>query len=188
MLSRSILATVVVALAAPVFAADTFTLDPAHTFPTFEVNHLGYSVMRGRFNKVVGNVTLDRAAKSGSIDASIDTSSIDTGWPDRDTHLKGPDFFNVEKFPAISFRSTSLKFDGDNLVGADGELTLVGVTKPVTLRIANFHCAPHPLLKKEVCGAEGTASFKRSDFGMKYALPAVGDDIKIVLEIEAYKQ
>jgi polyisoprenoid-binding protein YceI len=168
-------------------AADTYTADVAHTFPSFEVSHLGFSTMRGRFNKTTAKVTLDKTAKTGAVEASIDAASVDTGWAKRDEHLRSGDFFNVEKFPTISFKSDSFKFDGDKVVSVPGQLTILGVTKPVTLQVSNFKCAPHPLLKRENCGAEVTTAIKRSDFGMSYGLPAIGDDIKIAIELEALK-
>ena len=168
-------------------AADTYTNDPAHTFPNFEVSHLGFSTMRGRFNKTTAKITVDKAAKTGSVEATVDAASLDTGWAKRDEHLKSGDFFNVEKFPTVAFKSDSFKFDGDKLVSVPGQLTMLGVTKPVTLQIANFKCAPHPMLKRENCGAEISTTIKRSDFGMSFGLPAVGDDIKIAIELEALK-
>jgi polyisoprenoid-binding protein YceI len=104
-----------------------------------------------------------------------------------DTHMKGPDFFNVEKFPTMYFKSTKLKFDGDKLVGAEGEFTLLGVTKPVSLNVTGYRCGSHPMTKRAMCGADVTTSIKRSDFGMGYGLPAVGDDIKITIPVEAFK-
>lgn len=183
------IASIVVAslFALPVVAADTYTNDPAHTYPSFEVSHLGFSTMRGRFNKTAAKITLDKAAKTGAVEATIDATSVDTGWPKRDEHLRSGDFFNVEKFPTFTFKSDSFKFDGDKVVTVPGQLTLLGVTKPVTLQIANFKCAPHPMLKRENCGAEVSTTIKRSDFGMSYGLPAVGDDIKIAVEVEALK-
>jgi polyisoprenoid-binding protein YceI len=169
------------------FAADTYTFDPAHTFPSFEVSHLGFSVQRGRFNKTAGKVTLDAAAKSGSIEVTIDAASIDTGNEKLATHLKAEDFFFVEKYPTITFKSDKLKFDGENLIGADGDLTMRGVTKPISLTVQNFKCGAHPFNKKPMCGANVVASLKRSDFDVKYGLPAIGDDVKIAIQIEAYK-
>jgi polyisoprenoid-binding protein YceI len=168
-------------------AADNYALDSTHTFPSFEVSHLGYSIQRGRFNKSAGKVVLDTAAKSGSIEVVIDAASIDTGFDKLEAHLKGEDFFNVEKYPSITFKSDKLKFDGDALVGAEGDLTMHGVTRPVSLAVQNFKCGAHPFTKKAMCGANVSASIKRSDFDIKYGLPAVGDDVKITIQIEAYK-
>lgn len=175
------------AFALPAAAADSYTIDPGHTYPSFEINHLGFSTMRGTFDATSGSVTLDPAAKTGSIEISIDTASIDTGHAKRDEHLRTDEFFNVAKFPSMTYKATKLKFNGDKLAGADGELTLLGVTKPVSLAVTSFNCGPHPMNKKPVCGANATATIKRSEFGMKTYVPAVGDEVKISIEVEAVK-
>ena len=171
------------ALAAP----ESYTLDSRHTYPVFEVSHLGYSIQRGRFNSTSGAFTIDRAAKAGSIDISIDMASIDMGLDKWDQHMKSADFFNVAKFPTTTFKATKLMFDGDKLAGADGELTLLGVTKPVKVTVSDFACKPHPMLKKDACGGNVTAMIKRSEFGMGYGLPGIGDDIKLMIPVEAIK-
>ena len=168
-------------------AADSYSIDPQHTFAHFSVNHLGFSTMQGRFDKSSGKLTLNRAAKSGSVDVAIEASSITTGFGKRDDHLRSPDFFNVAEFPNLTYKSSAVKFKGDTPISVDGNLTLLGVTKPVTLTIHSFKCANHPMNKKELCGADASAQIKRSDFGMKFGLPNVGDDIKLVFEVEAYK-
>ncbi len=168
-------------------AADSYTIDSRHLYPMFEVNHLGFSTQRGRFNKGAGKIVLDPAAKSGSVDLKIETASIDMGLEKWDEHLRSADFFDVAKHPAITFKSTKLSFDGEKVVGAEGNMTLLGVTKPVTLALSGFRCGEHPMLKKTVCGADATTTIKRSDFGMKYGLPAIGDEIKLIVPIEAIK-
>jgi polyisoprenoid-binding protein YceI len=175
------------AFASPVLAADSYTVDSSHTYPGFEISHLGFSVMRGTFDTTTGKITLDPAAKTGSIEISIDTASLDTGHAKRDEHLRTDEFFNVAKFPTMTYKATKLRFNGDKLAGADGELTLLGVTKPVALTLTHFHCGPHPMNKKQVCGANATASIKRSEFGMATYVPAVGDEVKISIEVEAFK-
>ncbi len=175
------------AIAFPAAAADSYTVDSAHTYPNFEINHLGFSTMHGRFGGTSGKITLDTAAKSGSIDITIDATAIDTGFAKRDAHLKSEEFFNVGKFPTLAYKATKLKFNGDKLSGADGELTLLGVTKPVPLVITAFNCAAHPMTKKPMCGANATATLKRSDFGLSAYVPAVGDEVKISIEVEAAK-
>lgn len=175
------------AFALPAAAADSYTVDPSHTYPGFEINHLGFSTMRGTFDTTSGKITLDPAAKSGSIEITIDATSVDTGHGKRDDHLRGEEFFNVAKFPTLTYKAGKLKFNGDKLAGADGELTLLGVTKPVSLTITAFHCGPHPMNKKQVCGANATATIKRSDFGMMTYVPNVGDEVKISIEVEAVK-
>ncbi len=186
MKAKITLLALVAALALPA-AAESLSIDPTHTWPSFEVNHLGFTTQRGRFNKTDGKIVIDAAAKTGSIDIKIDTASIDMGLEKWNTHMKSPDFFNVEKFPAMYFKSSKLKFDGDKLVGADGELTLLGVTKPVSLNVAGYRCGNHPMNKKAMCGADITTSIKRTDFGMGYGVPAVGDEIKITIPVEAFK-
>jgi polyisoprenoid-binding protein YceI len=173
--------------ALPATAADSYTVDPSHTYPNFQINHLGFSTMHGRFGATNGKIVLDSAAKSGSIDITIDATSIDTGHAKRDTHLKSEEFFNVGKFPTLAYKATSLKFNGDKLTGAEGELTLLGVTKPVSLAVTFFNCGPHPMNKKQMCGANATATIKRSDFGLSTYVPAVGDEVKISIEVEATK-
>lgn len=174
-------------LSTSVFAADTYTIDARHTFPSFEVSHLGFSIQRGRFNKTSGSIMLDTAARSGSIDISIDASSLDTGLAELEKHMQGEDFFDTAKYPTITFKSKSLKFDGDKLTGADGDFTLLGVTKPVHLTIDHFKCAPHPMNKKPMCGANATTEIKRSEFGMTKYVPAVGDEVKIAIQVEALR-
>ena len=148
---------------------------------------MGFSTLQGRFDKTNGTVTLDRAAKTGSVDISIDSASISTGYVKRDEHLKSPDFFNVAEFPAITYKSTAMHFKGDKPASVDGNLTISGVTKPVTLTIDEFNCGTNPMSKKDECGAAASAQIKRSDFGVNYGLPNIGDDVKLVFEIEAIK-
>lgn len=186
-MKRTLLALSLVASATPVVAAESYAVDPRHTWPVFEVNHLGFSTQRGRFNKTSGKIVLDTAAKKGTIDIAIDTASIDMGLEEWDKHLKSDEFFNVEKFPTMTFKSDKLSFDGDKLVGAEGSLTLLGVTRLVTLSVSNFRCAPHPLNKKPTCGADATTVIKRSEFGMTKSVPAVGDVVKITIPVEAVK-
>jgi len=176
------------AVATPAFAADTYNIDPNHTFPVFEVNHLGFSTQRGRFNKTTGTVVLDAAAKKGSVELTIDVASLDMGFPTWDQHMAADGFFNTEKFPTITFKSNKLIFEGDKVVGAEGDFTLLGVTKPIKLAVSNFKCGPNPMNKKEMCGAEISTTIKRSEFGMTKYVPAISDDIKIFSAVEAYKQ
>lgn len=188
MLKRNALACLLAAsLPLTAHAGDSYTADPAHTYAHFTVSHFGFSTMHGRFDKTSGKVTLDRAAKTGAVDIAIESASVSTGFAKRDEHLKSPDFFNAAEFPSITYKSSSIKFKGDTPVSVDGNLTLLGATKPVTLTITEFKCGANPMNKKEECGAGATAQIKRSDFGMKSFLPGVGDDIKLEFEIEAYK-
>jgi len=189
---KSLLTTLAIGIVLPfsAIAAESYTVDPLHTYPRFKINHLGFSTMQGRFDKTSGKVTLDRAAKTGSVELTIDTASIDTGFGKRNEHLKSPDFFNAAEFPTITYKSTAMRFKGDSPSSVEGNLTISGVTKPVTFTVDAFNCGPDPMDPKKLkykCGADATAQIKRSDFGVKYAVPAVGDEVKLVLEIEAYR-
>lgn len=177
----------VAALAGSTFAAETFTIDPTHTWPYFAVNHLGFSTQHGRFKKTSGKITLDQAAKKGSVDVSIDTASIDMGLEKWDTHMKSDDFFNVEMFPTMTFKSDKFTFDGDKPVSAEGSLTLLGVTKPVSLKLAGFTCGTHPINKKALCAADISTTIKRSEWGMTKYVPGVSDEVKINIPVEAFK-
>ncbi|WP_373974744.1 YceI family protein [Chitinibacter sp. SCUT-21] len=169
------------AVAAPV----TYNVDPSHTYASFEINHLGFSTQRGSFQKTDGVITLDQEKKTGSVDITIDTASLNTGWAARDKHLTSEDFFNVGKFPTMTFKSKSFKFDGDKLSSVSGDFTLLGVTKPLTLNVSAFKCAPHPMSKKPTCGADAVATIKRSEFGMAAYVPAVSDEVTLRIQVEA---
>ncbi len=174
-------------MTAGAMAADSFTIDSRHTFPVFEVNHLGFSTQRGRFNNVTGKIMLVPSQKSGSIEVTIDSASIDMGMDAWDKQMRGEDFFNVEKFPNMSFKSTRLVYDGDKLVGAEGDFTLLGVTKPVKLEVKGFTCGTHPINKKALCGADISTVIKRSEFGMTKYVPSISDDVVIKIPVEAFK-
>lgn len=171
----------------PVLAAEVYPLNEGHTFAYFEVNHLGFSTYRGRFDKTKGAVTLDVANKKGSVDVTIDANSVSTGVPALDDHLRKPDFLEVKTYPTIKFKSTELKFDNDELVAVTGNLTLHGVTKPVTLEVTSFNCGKHPMTQKPACGADAQTTIKRSDFGIKYGIPNVGDAVTIRIQAEGYQ-
>jgi polyisoprenoid-binding protein YceI len=172
----------------PVFAAsETFVIDSSHTFPMFEVKHKGLSMHRGRFNKTVGTIALDEPNKSGTVDVTIDAASVSTGDERLEKSLRGDSFFQVTKFPKLIFRSQRLIFEGNTLKQADGELTLLGVSSPVSLKVNALTCK---ILagNSKVCGADLSASLKRSSYGMTAYLPdTVGDEVKITIQLEAYK-
>lgn len=174
-------------MTAGAMAADSFTIDSRHTFPVFEVNHLGFSTQRGRFNNVTGKIMLVPEQKSGSIEVTIDSASVDMGLEAWDKHMRGEDFFNVEKFPNMTFKSTKLMYEGDKLVGAEGDFTLLGVTRPVRLDVKGFACGTHPINKKALCGADISTTLKRSEFGMTKYLPGIGDTVVINIPVEAFK-
>jgi polyisoprenoid-binding protein YceI len=169
------------------FAADSYTIDPNHTYPSFEADHMGISVLRGKFTKTSGTVVLDRAAKTGSLDITIDASSLDFGHEKLNQHAKGGDMFDVTRFPTATYKSKSMTFNGDTPASVEGELTLHGVTRPLTLMINKFKCIDHPVLKREVCGADASAQFKRSDFGINYSLPRFSPEVKLAIQVEAVK-
>lgn len=175
-------------------APDSYTFDPYHTFCHFSVSHLGYSTLWGRFDKTGGKITIDRAAKSGSLEVIVQTASVSTGDSERgarprsrDEHLRSADFLNVVEFPTMTFKANRLRFDGENLAAVDGELTLVGVTRPLTLSVDAWKCGRHPVNKREICGGNASGQLKRSDYGMKYNLGLAGDDYRILIEFEAYR-
>ena len=187
---RATLAAIVFALGLPALAApEVYTLDPSHTYPYFAINHLGYSTLYGHFNKTSGRITMDREAKTGSIEIVIDATSVDTGHTKRDEHLRSADFFNVQEFPFITFKTSAVTFDAEaNVTGVEGELTLHGVTKTVPVQVEFMRCADHPMDKsKYVCGFGASAQINRSDFNMKYGLPAIGEEVRLIFEVEAQR-
>jgi polyisoprenoid-binding protein YceI len=176
-------------LAGTAFAAPTtYTTDANHTFAQFEYNHLGFSNQTSRFNTVNGTVTIDPAAKKGSADITIDTKSIDTGSTIFNSHIQGEDFLSTTQFPTASFQSSDMIFKGDKPVALKGVLTLKGVSKPVTLKITNFDCKKHPMTGVEYCGANAETKVKRTEFNMSKYAPNVGDDVTIMIAIEAAKK
>ena len=175
--------------AAPALAApETFVVDSNHSFPSFSYNHLGYSIQMSRFDKATGTVTLDKAAKTAAVDIVIDTKSVNTGSATFNEHIQGEDFLDTAKHPTATFKSTKVVFEGDKPVSIDGNLTLKGVTKPVTLKVIGFHAMPHPMLKKDAIGANATTKVKRTDFNMGKNVPYVGDEVTIDIALEAVKQ
>jgi polyisoprenoid-binding protein YceI len=173
------------AIAAPV----TYNVDPGHTYPSFEADHMGgLSKLRGKFNSSKGTIVLDTAAKTGTIDITVDASSLDFGHDKLNDHAKGKDMFDVGQFPAATYKGKITKFDGDKPKEIQGELTLKGVTKPVTLTVNQFLCKMHPMQKKEVCGADASGTFKRDDFGIDYGKNFGFDmNVKLAIEVEALK-
>ena len=164
-----------------------YDIDPGHTYPSFVADHMGgLSSWRGKFNATSGTIVLDREAGSGSIDVKVDTSSIDFGNDKLNTHVRSAEFLDVEKFPAATYTGKLVKFVNGAPTEVEGALTLHGVTKPVTLKINQFLCKQHPMKKKEVCGADASATINRYDYGITY-----GDsfgfkpEVKLEIEVEA---
>jgi polyisoprenoid-binding protein YceI len=184
------LALPLAAMAAP----ENYTIDPTHTYAYFEVEHLGVSIQRGRFDRTSGKFSVDRAAHTGAVELNIETGSVSTGDNVKgsrprtlDDHLKTADFFNPGEFPRMTFKSTGVKFSGDNPAEVAGTLTLLGVTKPLTLKVERWVCKDNPMNKKPMCGGNATATLKRTDWGMKYGVPAIGDEIRLWISVEGYK-
>ncbi|PAJ76873.1 polyisoprenoid-binding protein [Burkholderia ubonensis] len=178
------------ALSFPAFAdVSTYQFDPTHTYPSFEADHFGgLSVWRGKFDKSSGTVTLDRAAKTGTVDVTTQLASISTGSTKLDEHLQTNEFFDVAKYPEAVYKGT-VKFKGDKPAEVVGNLTLHGVTKPLTLKIDSFKCMPHPMLKREVCGIDAVGEFSRDEFGLDYGKQyGFKMQTKLLITAEAVKQ
>lgn len=168
---------------------ETYQFDKAHTQIFFAVNHLGFSNSHGKFLDYDGSFTMDRSApENSSVAVTIQTASIDMDDEKWDEHLKGADFFNVETFPEMTFKSTGISITGENTADITGDLTLLGVTKPVVLHVTHNKSAKHPFGDKYMSGFSAEATIKRSDFGMNYGLPMVGDDVKIMIEVEGERE
>ena len=169
--------------------ANTYAIEPTHTFATFEIGHMGTSTNRGRFDKKEGTVVYDRVAKTGKVDITLDITSVNTGTPTFDKHLQSPDLFNAAKFPTAKFVSTSMVFNGDKVSEVVGNLTLLGKTNPVTLKATNFNCYNHPQLKREVCGGDFEATLDRTAYGMNFGTNfGVPKDVRLTIQVEAVKQ
>jgi len=173
---------------AAIAAPETYVIDSTHSMPRFSYSHFGYSTQLSHFDQASGKITIDRAAKTGSVDVTIDTTSVNTGFPLFNEHIQAEDFLNTAKFPKATFISSKMNFEGDKPSTIDGTLTLKGVSKPVTLTVTSFMCMPHPMLKKDACGANASTVVKRTDFNMGKYAPYVGDEVTISLPVEAVKQ
>lgn len=188
-MNKLALIAVAAAFSSSAFAApESFVIDNNHTFPTFSYSHLGYSIQASRFNKTTGKVVMDKAAKTGSVDVVIDMKSVDTGSMLFNEHIQGEDYLDTAKYPTATFKSTSVKFDGDKPATVEGNLTMKGITKPVTLKLTGFHTMPHPMLKKDAIGANAVTLVKRTEFNAGKNVPYVGDEVTINIAIEAVKE
>ncbi|MDR6212370.1 YceI family protein [Paracidovorax wautersii] len=167
----------------------TYAVDPTHTFATFEISHFGASVNRGRFDKKEGTIQLDKAAKTGKVELTIDITSINTGTAPFDKHLQSADIFDAAKYPTAKFVGDKFTFDGDKLVSVAGDLTIKGKTQPATFKANQFACYQSPMLKREVCGGDFETTIDRTafgaDYGVQYGFPK---NVRIVAQIEAVKQ
>jgi polyisoprenoid-binding protein YceI len=177
-------AVVAPALAAPV----SYGVEPNHTFPRFSYTHLGFTTQQSRFDKTTGTVVYDKEGRAGSVDITIDTRSVSTGSALFNQHIQAEDFLDTANHPSVTFKSTKVNFDGDKPVSIEGDLTMKGVTKRVTLTVTRFLAAPHPIQKKDTIGADAYTIVKRTDFNMGKYAPAVSDEVRIDIAIEALKQ
>jgi polyisoprenoid-binding protein YceI len=188
-MKKYILATSLMLVIGHAWAApETYIIDGNHTLPRFSYNHFGYSTQLSRFDKTSGIIILDKAAKEGSVNVTIDTTSVNTGYALFNEHIQKEEFFDTAKFPTATFISSKFNFDGDKVKSIDGLLTIKGVSKDVTLTINSFMCMPHPMAKKEACGVNATTIVKRSDFNMGKHVPYVSDEVKIDIPVEAIKK
>jgi len=167
----------------------TYAIEPNHTFATFEIGHMGTSTNRGRFNKTSGTVTLDKAAKTGALDVTVDTTSLDTGTAAFTKHISSDEMLNVAAFPTAHLVATKFVFNGDKVAEIDGTLTLMGKTNPVVLKAQNYNCYMSPMVKREVCGGDFDATIVRSQYGVTYGLNyGFPDTVHLVIQVEAVKQ
>ena len=188
-MTKSLLAAALLAAAGLAQAQSaTYSIDPAHTFVTFEARHFGTSTLRGRFDRKEGAVQFDRAGKSGKAEITIDIASVSTGVGPLDGHLKSKDFFDAAVNPTAKFVGDKFVFEGDKVGEVSGSLTLLGKTHPVTLKASNFNCYQNPMLKREVCGGDFETTITRSQWGMTYGLPGIPDNIRLLIQIEAIRQ
>ena len=166
-------------------ASETYLLDASHTYPSFEADHEGgASIWRGKFTRSSGNVTLDRVARTGTVNVRIDAASVSTGNAILDSELRSDEFFGVARFPDATYTGNQIRFDGETPVEVIGTLTLHGVTRPLNLKLETFKCYANPRLKREVCGTEATATFDRGDFGLDNGRQ-YGYSLRTVLHIQA---
>ena len=190
MIRSTLIATALAATALGAQAQSaTYAIDPTHTFATFEISHFGTSTNRGRFDRKSGTVTLDKAAKTGKVDLTIETGSINSGTAAFDKHLQSKDFFNAAEFPTARFVADKFSFNGDKVTEVTGTLTLLDKTNPVTLKANNFNCYTNPMLKVEVCGGDFETTLVRSQYGMAWGLNfGFSDNVRLIVQVEAVKQ
>jgi len=189
-MTRLLTAFVIGSLVAGAAAAAplTYTVDPMHTFPSFAADHMGLSVWRGKFNRTSGTVTLDREASTGTLQIAIDTTSVDFGLDALNQKAAEPDLFDLARYPQATYSGKLVDFVDGKPTRATGQLTFRGVTRPVDLEIRSFKCMPHPIYKREVCGADAVTTIKRDEYGMD-AGKAYGFnmDVKLEIQVEALR-
>lgn len=186
---KSLILIAAALLSAGAAQAADYTVDPTHTFATFEISHFGASVNRARFDKKEGTIQFDRAAKTGQVDISLDMTSVNSGTAAFDKHLQSADIFNAAQFPKARFVSDKFVFNGDKVSEVQGQLTLLGKTQPVSFKANQFNCYESPMLKREVCGGDFEATIDRAAFGVNYGIDwGFPKNVRIVLQVEAVKQ
>jgi polyisoprenoid-binding protein YceI len=168
-------------------AAERYTIEPFHTYPSFEVPHQGISFWRGKFNKTSGKIWLDREKQTGRVEITVDTATANFGLPILDQRVRGEEWFDVEKYPTATYVGDSMTFRGGVPVAVNGQLTLRGVTRPVKLDIVEFKCTEHPMFKREVCGADVRAEFDRREFGMVQDIFDNNGTVRLQIQVEALK-
>jgi polyisoprenoid-binding protein YceI len=175
--------------AANAFAApETFVIDPTHTFAYFTYDHLGFSTQTHRFSRTAGRITLDGEARTAAVEVTIDAKSVETGSAVFNEHIQGEDFFDTARHRELAFRSTAVRFEGEQPVAVDGLLTVKGITRPVTLTITHYRRAVHPIRRKPAIGANAVATVKRSEFNMGKYAPGVSDEVKLSVALEAVQE
>ena len=177
-------------LSVPAAAPVTYDIDPSHTYPSFEADHMGgLSTWRGKFNQTSGVIVLDRAARSGTIDITVQIASIDFGHDEMNRHAVASDIFDAARYPTATFKGRFTAFDGDRPTEAAGDFTLRGVTRTLKLDIDDFKCIQHPMEKREACGADVSASFNRGDYGLDFALDmGFKPEVELEIQVEALRR
>ncbi len=187
--SLTLIAAALLSAGAAQAAPETYNIDSTHTFPRFSYNHMGMSTQLSKFNKTTGAVVFDKVAKTGSVDVVIDMKSVETGAGIFNQHIQGEDFLDTAKYPTASFKSTKVFFEDDKPIKIDGNLTIKGVAKPVTLKVSHFVNMEHPMMKgRDAIGADASVVIKRTEFNAGKYAPYVGDDVTITISLEAIKQ
>ena len=166
-------------------APQVYTIEPGHTYPSFETSHMGMSFWRGKFDHTSGKIWLDRSAKTGRVDIQVDVRSINFGLPIMNKVALGEEFFQAEQYPTATYKSDSISFEGDKPVAINGELTIRGITKPVKLQVLSFNCMQHPMFKREICGADVRAEFDRREFGMTRDIVPADPNVRLLIQVEA---
>lgn len=188
-MKKLVLTTLLMAVSPAPWAADRYLLDPEHTFPSFEIRHQNVSWFRGKFNRSRGQAVLDAQNPANNlIEVVVDASSGDTGHDELNRKLTGANFFNTARFPEIRLVARDVTFVDGVPVSARGELTMLGTTRPIELEIRQFTCGRHFPSFRNFCGADVHTVLRRSDFGMNYGIPLIGDEVKLAIEVEGFRE